>query len=97
MQNNPDPSKIDLSAIYQITVKGRLDSSWTEWFDGLTMIIAKDKSGIPLTTLIGPVADQSALHGLLARLRDLGLTLLDVHRLDAGKNTVTPPSSGIPV
>ena len=97
MQNNPDRSKIDPSAIYQITVRGRLDSSWTEWFDGLSMTITKDKSGSTLTTLTGPVADQSALHGLLARLRDLGLTLLDVHCLDAGKNTVTPPSTGNPV
>ena len=96
MQNSPDPSKIDQSAIYQITVKGRLDSSWTEWFDGMTMTITKDESGTTLTTLTGPVVDQSALYGLLARLCDLGLTLLEVYRLDTGKDTGNPVSKHHP-
>ena len=85
MQNIPEPSKIDRFAIYQITVKGRLDSSWAEWFDGFTLTTRKDETGSVLTTLTGPVVDQSALHGLLSRLRDLGLTLLEIHHLDPGK------------
>ncbi len=61
---------------YRITVEGALDDSWSAWFDGL--VIAHDAHGD--TTLAGAVRDQAALHGLLARVRDLGLTLLAVER-----------------
>jgi hypothetical protein len=81
MENTPPESWIDLPAVYQIIVKGRLDDHWTEWFDGLTLTVNKDESGTVFTTLTGPIKDQGALHGLLARVRDLGLLLLEVHRL----------------
>jgi len=59
---------------YEIRLRGRLDQRWASWFDAMT--VSTDADG---TTLIrGPVADQAALHGLLARLRDLGLPLLSV-------------------
>ena len=62
---------------YEIHLRGRLDQRWASWFDGMT--VSADADG---TTLIrGPVADQAALHGLLARLRDLGLPLLSVTQL----------------
>ena len=63
---------------YEITVEGILDSRWSAWFDG--MQLASDAAG--RTTLAGPVADQAALHGLLAKVRDLGLPLLAVRRTD---------------
>ena len=63
--------------VYRIEVKGHLDSSWSEWFDGLT--IANEANGT--TALIGVVVDQAALHGLIARVRDLGLPLLLVERV----------------
>lgn len=59
-------------AVYQITVKGHLSANWCDWFDGMT--ITQDASGATLIT--GPVADQAALHGLLRKVRDLGLMLL---------------------
>ncbi len=59
---------------YRITVKGLLDISWSAWFDGLT--ITHDAGGN--TTLEGTVRDQTALYGLIARMRDLGLTLVSV-------------------
>lgn len=59
---------------YQIRVRGHIDHSWSAWFDGLT--IAHDSDGC--TTLTGHVVDQAALHGALARIRDLGLTLVSV-------------------
>ena len=65
-------------ARYQITVKGGLEPRWSEWFDGFTM--APSAGGE--TTLTGLVADQPALHGLLARIRDLGLPLISVVRLE---------------
>jgi hypothetical protein len=65
---------------YEIHLRGRLDQRWASWFDGMT--VSTDVDG---TTLIrGPVADQAALHGLLARLRDLGLPLLSVTQVPNG-------------
>ena len=61
---------------YEIRVRGALDSGWSAWFDGLR--VTSDQRG--QTTIAGPVADQAALHGLLAKIRDLGLELLEVRR-----------------
>jgi len=65
-------------ARYEITVQGVLDPRWSAWFDGLQL--TSDAAG--RTTISGPVADQAALHGLLTRIRDLGLTLLEVRCSD---------------
>jgi hypothetical protein len=69
-------AKRDEEAVYQIRVKGILDECWSDWFDGLTITPQDDE-----TLLTGPVRDQAALHGLLARVRDLGLPLLSVERI----------------
>jgi hypothetical protein len=61
---------------YQIKVEGQLNSLWANWFEGM----AVDYDG-ETTVLTGPVADQSALHGLLHRIRDLNLTLISVNKL----------------
>lgn len=63
---------------YEIRVQGRLDDRWAAWFDGLELTRAEDGS----TVLRGLVADQAALHGLLHKLRDLGVPLLSVTRPD---------------
>jgi hypothetical protein len=63
---------------YQIRVNGVLGSGWSDWFDGLQ--VTSDERG--RTTITGPIADQAALHGLLAKIRDLGLELLEVRRTD---------------
>jgi hypothetical protein len=62
---------------YELRVKGHLDARWADWFDGLTLTRLSDGS----TTIRGWVADQAALHGLLQRLRDLGLPLISVTEL----------------
>jgi hypothetical protein len=64
--------------VYEIRVGGVLDARWSAWFDGLQ--VTGDPSG--QTTIAGPVADQAALHGLLAKVRDLGLKLISVRRVD---------------
>lgn len=64
-------------ARYRIRISGHLDPAWSGWFDGLTITQQADGT----TTLVGLVVDQAALFGLLARLRDLGATLLSVERL----------------
>jgi hypothetical protein len=65
-------------AWYEIRVRGELDSRWSAWFEGLQ--ITSDQAG--QTTIAGLVADQAALHGLLAKVRDLGLPLLSVRQID---------------
>ena len=62
--------------IYRIKVKGHLDRRWTEWFGGLTITLEDNGE----TLLTGQVADQAALHGLLRKVRDLGLPLISVTR-----------------
>lgn len=64
-----DDREFDKRKVYQIRVKGVLDSKWSDWFDGFT--ITPQANGETLVT--GPVADQAALHGLLIKVRDLGL------------------------
>jgi hypothetical protein len=75
-------SSIDRSRIYRITLRGRLDDSWADWFGGMTVRSLKDEDGVSVTHLTGAVTDQAALHGLLGRVRDLGLTLLRVECLE---------------
>ena len=64
--------------VYQIKLRGRLDASWSDWFDGMTLTLETGDDGSPVTTLTGMVVDQAALHGLLARISDLNLTLISV-------------------
>src|SRR5450432_790669 len=59
---------------YEIRIKGHLDSRWADWFEGLTIILEDNGE----TLLTGPVIDQAALHGLLRKVRDLGLPLISV-------------------
>ncbi len=59
---------------YEIRLKGHLDARWAAWFDGLTLTSENDGT----TVIGGPVADQAALHGLLQKVRDLGLPLVSV-------------------
>jgi hypothetical protein len=66
------------SEIYRIRVKGHLPPEWAEWFDGMTVTLEPDGD----TILSGPVVDQPALHGLLIKVRDLGLTLISVDRVE---------------
>jgi hypothetical protein len=66
-----------LDSHYEIRFKGILDRRWTAWFEGLQVSSDGDQ-----TVLSGRVADQAALHGLLAKVRDLGLTLISVRHLD---------------
>ena len=66
---------------YEIRVEGVLDAGWSAWFDG--MEVAGDEGGRQ-TTITGPVVDQAALHGLLAKVFDLGLPLISVRRLPPG-------------
>ena len=73
---------------YEIRLKGHLDTRWAAWFDGLSL--TNDSDG---TTIIhGPVVDQAALHGLLQKVRDLGLPLISVTRVEPENSDLRPPA-----
>jgi hypothetical protein len=78
---------------YEIRLKGHLDTRWAASFDGLSLTHASDGT----TVIHGPIADQAALHGLLQRVRDLGLTLVSVTRdeTDRHEQASTNPRSPI--
>jgi hypothetical protein len=67
--------------IYRIRLQGHLDRQWTDWFEGLTITLEDNGE----TILTGPVVDQAALHGLLKKVRDLGMPLLSVTRIQPGQ------------
>ena len=69
---------MQMSACYEIRVAGVLDASWSAWFEGLA--VTSDRQ-LGQTVIAGPVADQAALHGVLTKVRDMGLTLLAVQRV----------------
>ncbi len=77
---------------YEIRISGRLSSRWASWFDGLTLINEDDGT----TVISGPVVDQAALHGLLQKLRDLGVTLLSLTRTAPGEPIEHPISPTSP-
>ena len=68
---------------YEITVQGHLAPRWSAWFDGLELVRTDDGT----TVITGPVADQSALHGLLQKLRDLGIPLVSLSRISPPNQT----------
>jgi hypothetical protein len=70
--------KPDQPMVYQIRIKGHLGQQWTDWFDGLTVRLEEDGN----TLLSGVVIDQSALHGTLKKIRDLGMPLLSVNSIE---------------
>jgi hypothetical protein len=80
--SEPHPSTADQYApgLYEIRIQGHLDEHWTNWFGGLNLTLEDDGT----TLLTGPVVDQAALHGLLRKVRDLGLPLISVMRVEAG-------------
>jgi len=67
--------------VYQIRLKGHLGRQWTDWFEVLTITLEENGE----TLLTGPVVDQAALHGLLRKVRDLGMPLLSVNRVKPGQ------------
>jgi hypothetical protein len=76
------------AARYEIRLRGHLQTRWAAWFDAMTLSHGDDGS----TTLSGPVPDQAALHGLLQKVRDIGLPLISVTRLESNDPQTKGPS-----
>jgi hypothetical protein len=87
MSNHLNPEKTDpgYPTVYQIRIKGHLGRQWTDWFEGLAITLEED--GDSLVT--GPVVDQAALHGLLKKVRDLGMPLLSVNPIEPNQPDVS--------
>jgi hypothetical protein len=86
LDTKTDPSK---PTVYQIRIKGHLGHQWTDWFEGLTITLEEDGN----TLLTGPVVDQAALHGLLKKVRDLGMPLVSVSPVEPGQTDMSDVKS----
>ena len=81
MEDKREPSRdADQPLVYQIRLKGHLGRQWRNWFEGLTITLEDNGD----TLLTGPVCDQAALHGLLKKVRDLGMPLLSLNPVGSG-------------
>ncbi|KAA3646752.1 MAG: hypothetical protein DWQ07_11155 [Chloroflexi bacterium] len=88
MSKNTNPkTNPNQPTVYHIRLKGHLGSQWVEWFEGLTITLEDEGD----TLLYGPLADQAALHGLLRKIRDLGLPLLSVVCVPANEEVCKSP------
>jgi hypothetical protein len=83
-QGNPQ-TEPDQPTVYQIRLQGHLDWQWTDWFGGLSITLEDNGE----TRLTGPVVDQAELHGLIRKVRDLGLPLLSVIRVQPSRTDVS--------
>jgi len=85
--NDPSAGHLHDPGRHEIRLKGHLAARWAAWFDGMTLTTNSDGT----TVLEGPVVDQAALHGLLSKLRDIGLPLVSLTRVDPDPQT--PPAN----
>ena len=67
---------------YEIRVSGHLGHQWADWFEGMNVTQDFDVKGCPISILSGNITDQSALHGILAKIRDIGLSIISVNRVE---------------
>jgi hypothetical protein len=82
LSNKYDPkTEPSQPVVYQIRIKGQLDTQWANWFEGMTITLEDNGD----TLLSGSVVDQAGLHGLLKKVRDLGMPLVSVCPVDPGK------------
>jgi hypothetical protein len=77
MKDSEFTRAVDQMEVYQIQVRGILDETWSDWFDGMMITVERD-----VTTMTGAIPDQAALRGILDRIWDLNLALISVRRTD---------------
>ena len=86
LESEPSP-QTSRPAVYEVRVRGHLGSAWSDWFTGLRVTLEDDGD-----TLLAGRLDQAALHGVLRRIRDLGLPLISVTRVESGRWVARSPS-----
>jgi hypothetical protein len=86
-----EDQKKDTAEIYEIKIQGHLDAKWSEWFYGLT--ITHERNGA--TTLCGPLPDQTVLHSVLDRIRDMNLQLISVNQIVSDGQTINYEVKGV--
>jgi len=70
---------------YEIRVKGHIDERWSDWFEGMNITPGFEEGNGPITTFTGEIRDQAALHGVLAKIRDINMPLLSVNKIKKGE------------
>jgi len=85
-ERTPEVGASQDAGSYDIRVSGALDARWASWFDGMNVRTRDDGTSL----ISGPIADQAALHGVLQRVRDVGLALISVERRDPGTSSLDP-------
>jgi hypothetical protein len=90
MRTTPASTEDYEPGYYEIRIKGHLDNRWADWFEGMTITL----EGNGETLLTGQVADQTALHGLLRKVRDLGMPLVSVNRIEPDQTSVNRTEPG---
>ncbi len=83
-EQKPKPN-VNQQMVYQIRIKGHLGQQWMDWFEGMNITLEEDGN----TLLTGAIIDQPALHGLLKKVRDLGMSLISVNPLEAWQQDTT--------
>lgn len=97
MKNIPQHPGLSRPMTYRIKVQGKLDEGWSDWFDAMKITFERRSDGSSVTTLTGPVVDQMALRGILAKIWDLNLTLISVARIELpAKDEAQPKCRGRP-
>jgi hypothetical protein len=86
-----EDKKKDTTEIYEIKIQGHLDTKWFEWFYGMTITHERDGS----TTLCGPLPDQTVLHSVLDRIRDMNLQLISVNHIVSDGQTINHEVKGV--
>lgn len=86
-----EDKKKDATEIYEIKIQGQLDTKWSEWFYGMTITHEHDVG----TTLCGPLPDQTVLHSVLDRIRDMNLRLISVKQIVSDGQTINHEVKGI--
>jgi hypothetical protein len=71
---------------YEIVAQGHLDERWSDWFEGMTVTPGYSGDGTPITTFAGQLIDQAALHGVIARIRDIRMALISVNQIAMDTN-----------
>jgi hypothetical protein len=88
-----DGHECDGREVFQIKVQGGLPEGWSDWFNGMTITVESESDDPPVTTLTGAL-DQSALHGVLAKIRDLNLKLVSFTRVESEEPDSNPQQGG---